>query len=46
MAFITEKEAKAVRERLAKLPGQVTLAIFTQDFECESCRFPVFHTPS
>lgn len=38
MAFINEKEAKTVRERLAKLPGPVTLAVFTQDFECEYCR--------
>ena len=38
MAFINEKDAKVIRERLAKLPGPVTLAIFTQEFECEYCR--------
>lgn len=38
MAFIKEKDAKAVRERLARLPGPVTLAVFTQEFECEYCR--------
>ncbi|MGD0727731.1 MAG: thioredoxin family protein [Spirochaetia bacterium] len=38
MAFIKDKDAKVVRERLAKLSGPVTLAIFTQEFECEYCR--------
>ncbi len=38
MAFINEKDAKVVRERLSKLPGPVTLVIFTQEFECEYCR--------
>jgi glutaredoxin-like protein len=38
MAFIDEKNAKVVRERLANLAGQVTLAVFTQEFECEYCR--------
>jgi len=38
MALINDKDAKAVRERLARLPGPVTLAIFTQEFECEYCR--------
>jgi glutaredoxin-like protein len=38
MAFIKDKDAKVVRERLAKLPGPVTLAVFTQEFECEYCR--------
>jgi len=38
MALINDKDAKAVRERLATLPGPVTLAIFTQEFECEYCR--------
>jgi glutaredoxin-like protein len=38
MALISEKDAKVVRERLSKLPSPVTLAIFTQEFECEYCR--------
>jgi glutaredoxin-like protein len=38
MAMINEKDAKVVRDRLAKLAGPVTLAIFTQEFECEYCR--------
>ena len=38
MAFINEKDAKVIRERLARLPGPVTLTIFTQEFECEYCR--------
>ena len=38
MAFLNEKDSKAVRERLTKLPSPVTLAIFTQEFECEYCR--------
>jgi glutaredoxin-like protein len=38
MAMINEKDAKVVRERLAKITGPVTLAIFTQEFECEYCR--------
>jgi glutaredoxin-like protein len=38
MAFINEKDARVIRERLAKLLGPVTLVIFTQEFECEYCR--------
>ena len=38
MALINDKDAKAVRERLAKLPGRVIFAIFTQELECEYCR--------
>ncbi len=38
MAVINDRDAKVVRERLAKLPGPVTLAVFTQEFECEYCR--------
>jgi glutaredoxin-like protein len=38
MAVINDRDAKVVRERLAKLPGSVILAIFTQEFECEYCR--------
>lgn len=38
MSFLNDKDAKVVQERLAKLPGFVTLAIFTQEFECEYCR--------
>jgi glutaredoxin-like protein len=38
MALINDKDAKVIRERLAALPGTVTLAIFTQEFECEYCR--------
>ena len=37
MALINDKDAKVIRERLAALPGTVTLAIFTQEFECEYC---------
>ena len=38
MALIKEKDVKPVQERLAKLAGTVTLAVFTQEFECEMCR--------
>jgi glutaredoxin-like protein len=38
MAFIDEKNAKVVRERLANLAGPVTLAVFSQEFECDYCR--------
>jgi glutaredoxin-like protein len=38
MALINEKDGKVIRERLSKLPGRVTLAIFTRDFECEYCQ--------
>jgi glutaredoxin-like protein len=38
MAYINDKDAKIIRDRLAKLPGPVTLELFTQEFECEYCR--------
>jgi glutaredoxin-like protein len=38
MALINEKDAKAVRDKLARLSNPVTLAVFTQEFECEYCR--------
>jgi glutaredoxin-like protein len=38
MALINDKDAKAVRDMLAKLSNPVTLAVFTQEFECEYCR--------
>jgi glutaredoxin-like protein len=38
MALISDKDAKAVRENLARLSNPVTLVVFTQEFECEYCR--------
>jgi hypothetical protein len=38
MAFIDKKNAKVVRERLANLAGQATLAVFTREFEFVYCR--------
>ena len=38
MGLLSEKDAKAVGERLGKLPRPVTLAVFTQEFECQLCR--------
>lgn len=38
MAMIKDKDAKQVRERLARLADPVTLAVFTQEFECDLCR--------
>jgi hypothetical protein len=38
LALINEKDAKAVREKLARLSNPVTLAVFTQEFEYEYCR--------
>ena len=38
MVLIKEKDAKAVQDRLAKLANPVTLAVFTQEFECDLCR--------
>ena len=38
MALIKEKDAKTVQDRLAKLANPVTLAVFTQEFECDLCR--------
>jgi glutaredoxin-like protein len=38
MAFLSEKDAKVVGDRLGKLQRPVTLAVFTQEFECDYCR--------
>jgi len=38
MAFINERDAKQVTERLAKLTKPVKLVVFTQEFECDYCR--------
>ena len=38
MALLNEKDAKTVRDRLAKLANPVTLVVFTQEFECDLCR--------
>ncbi len=38
MGFLSEKDAKAVGERLRALPGRVTLAVFTQEMECDYCK--------
>jgi len=38
MAFINERDAKQVREKLAKLTNPVKLVVFTQEFECDYCR--------
>jgi len=38
MALIKEKDEKAVQDRLAKLANPITLAVFTQEFECDLCR--------
>jgi hypothetical protein len=38
MALIKGKDAKAVQDRLARLANPVTLAVFTQEFECSLCR--------
>jgi glutaredoxin-like protein len=37
MALLNEKDSKVVGARLAKLANPVTLAVFTQEFECEFC---------
>jgi glutaredoxin-like protein len=38
MGLLSEKDSKVVGERLAHLPRPVTLALFTQEFECGLCR--------
>ncbi len=38
MAFLSEKDAKVVGDRLGKLAKPVMLAVFTQEFECDYCR--------
>jgi glutaredoxin-like protein len=38
MGMLSDRDANTVRERLAKLPARVTLAVFTQEFECAYCR--------
>jgi glutaredoxin-like protein len=38
MAMISDKDRKAVGDRLAKLAGPVKLVMFTQEMECQFCR--------
>jgi glutaredoxin-like protein len=38
MAFLSEKDAKVVADRLGKMQKAVTLAVFTQELECDYCR--------
>ena len=38
MSFLSDKDAKIVGERLGKLSRPVTLAVFTQEFECDYCK--------
>jgi glutaredoxin-like protein len=38
MAMISDKDKKAVGDRLSKLTGPVKLVIFTQDMECQFCK--------
>ena len=38
MAMISDKDKKAVGDRLAKLTGSVKLVVFTQEIECQFCR--------
>jgi len=38
MAFLSEKDAKIVGEKLGSLPKPVTLAVFTQELECDYCK--------
>jgi len=38
MAMISDKDKKAVSDRLAKLSGPVKLVVFTQEIECQFCR--------
>lgn len=38
MGLLSEKDSKVVGERLGKLARPVTLAVFTQEFECQLCR--------
>jgi len=38
MGMISEKDKKAVAERLSKLTGPVKLVMFTQEMECQFCK--------
>jgi glutaredoxin-like protein len=38
MAMISDKDKKAVGDRLTKLTGPVKLVIFTQEMECQFCK--------
>ena len=38
MGLLSEKDAKVVGDRISKLPRPVTLAVFTQEFECSLCK--------
>jgi len=38
MALLNEKDRKYLEEQFAKLTQPVTLVLFTQEFECSSCR--------
>jgi len=38
MAFLSEKDAKMVGGKLTSLSKPVTLAVFTQEFECDYCK--------
>jgi len=38
MSMISDKDKKAVSDRLSKLTGSVKLVIFTQDMECQFCK--------
>ncbi len=38
MPMLSPNVAKAAAERLAKLPGEVRLVVFTQEMECQFCR--------
>ena len=37
MSMIRESDRAKLRERLAKLPGEVGLVVFTQEMECDYC---------
>jgi len=38
MSMISDKDKKAVSDRLSKLTGSVKLVMFTQDMECQFCK--------
>jgi len=38
MAMISDKDKKAVEDRLSKLSGSVKLVVFTQEIECQFCK--------
>ncbi len=38
MGLINDRDAKVIRDRLAKLTSPVSLVVFTQEFECEYCK--------